>query len=185
MGYFVMYFLLGEFGSLCPLKFVSILSYLVYQHEIIYNIVWLQISYLGALVVMWPLFFLLLGLFSFLISQPNISFIDFYKGHVKDCRLSYSSLFCFWFLFIDFHPNLCNLFSFSYFVFNLLSFFPRILKLKFWSFVVIDLRPFSCCFFSNMYRILVLWISLLLQVKGHPTNFKTLSFGFYPMKNVL
>ena len=36
-----------------------------------------------------------------------------------------------------------------------------------------------------MYRILVLWISLLLQVKGHPTNFKTLSFGFYPMKNVL
>ena len=38
MGYFVMYFLLGEFGSLCPLKFVSILSYLVYQHEIIYNI---------------------------------------------------------------------------------------------------------------------------------------------------
>ena len=36
-----------------------------------------------------------------------------------------------------------------------------------------------------MYRILVLWISLLLQVKGHPTNFKTLSFGFCPMKNVL
>ena len=73
MGYFVMYFLLGEFGSLCPLKFVSILNYLVYQHEIIYNIVWLQISYLGALVVMWPLSFLLLGIFSFLISQPNLS----------------------------------------------------------------------------------------------------------------
>ena len=39
MGYFVMYFLLGEYGSLCPLKLVSILSYLVYKHEIIYNIV--------------------------------------------------------------------------------------------------------------------------------------------------
>lgn len=29
MGYFVIDFLLGEFGSLYPLKFVSILSYLI------------------------------------------------------------------------------------------------------------------------------------------------------------
>ena len=64
------------------------------------------------------------------------------KFYIKDYRLSYSSFLCFWFLFIDFHSNLCNLFSFSYFVFNLLSFFPRILKLKFWSFGVIDLSFF-------------------------------------------